>query len=335
MNLDSFFENESVYGMASRSNMVLATVISVQGGLSEVSIPAKTADVLEWLRKKLKQLSLQFQGKITCEEYAYSVFAVPMDDEDETTNQHMLPPPFHEDCFQGSVAILKTTTKESDEYEKPASSYVDLHSAEYDEYYASCTFKEDDDDEEKEAAEDEEDNEEDDDDDEDNEEEVTREEGAVHITHESNVFVDHPLRDLVRDRFESADIEGAILERCVRDAQKWSISIDWDTAPFVEMYRSRAIMLYRHRHMAQTMSPKEFAETTEVDHNPERWREIIEKTIEKEKALRKDKTASMFMYCSSCKRQTKCDYYQLQTRSADEPMTTFVTCLECDKRWKF
>jgi transcription elongation factor S-II len=25
----------------------------------------------------------------------------------------------------------------------------------------------------------------------------------------------------------------------------------------------------------------------------------------------------------------------MQTRSADEPMTTFVTCLECDKRWKF
>lgn len=314
--------------------MVLATVISVQGGLSEVSVPAKTADVLEWLRKKLKQLSLQFQGKIVCEEYAYSVFAVPMDDEDETTNQHMLPPPFHDDCFQGSIAVLKTTTKESDEYEKPASAYIDLHSAEYDEYYASCTFKEDDEDEEKENAEEEEDNEDDDDDEEEEEDEV-REAGAVHITHESNVFVDHPLRDLVRDNFESADIERAILERCVRDGQKWSIDIGWESVPFVEMYRSRAISLYRYRHMARDMTPKEFAETTEVDQNPERWRAIIEKTIEKEKALRKDKTASMYMHCSSCKRQTKCDYYQLQTRSADEPMTTFVTCLECDKRWKF
>jgi transcription elongation factor S-II len=25
----------------------------------------------------------------------------------------------------------------------------------------------------------------------------------------------------------------------------------------------------------------------------------------------------------------------MQTRSADEPMTTFVTCLVCDKHWKF
>ena len=27
-------------------------------------------------------------------------------------------------------------------------------------------------------------------------------------------------------------------------------------------------------------------------------------------------------------------YIQLQTRSADEPMTTFVLCLECGNRWK-
>ncbi|CDR95410.1 transcription factor S-II (TFIIS)and transcription factor S-II (TFIIS) central domain containing protein, putative [Babesia bigemina] len=28
-------------------------------------------------------------------------------------------------------------------------------------------------------------------------------------------------------------------------------------------------------------------------------------------------------------------YHQLQTRSSDEPMTTFVTCLQCNNRWKF
>jgi transcription elongation factor S-II len=37
--------------------------------------------------------------------------------------------------------------------------------------------------------------------------------------------------------------------------------------------------------------------------------------------------------CSKCKSQ-KTTYYQMQTRSADEPMTTFVTCLNCSKRWK-
>ncbi|KAK6943278.1 Transcription factor IIS, N-terminal [Dillenia turbinata] len=38
--------------------------------------------------------------------------------------------------------------------------------------------------------------------------------------------------------------------------------------------------------------------------------------------------------CGRCG-QRKCTYYQLQTRSADEPMTTFVTCVNCNNHWKF
>ncbi|EGG25231.1 RNA polymerase II elongation factor [Cavenderia fasciculata] len=38
--------------------------------------------------------------------------------------------------------------------------------------------------------------------------------------------------------------------------------------------------------------------------------------------------------CGKCK-QRKCTYFQLQTRSADEPLTTFVTCVNCNNRWKF
>jgi len=37
--------------------------------------------------------------------------------------------------------------------------------------------------------------------------------------------------------------------------------------------------------------------------------------------------------CYKCKKR-KCTYYEMQTRSADEPMTTFVTCLSCGNRWK-
>lgn len=37
--------------------------------------------------------------------------------------------------------------------------------------------------------------------------------------------------------------------------------------------------------------------------------------------------------CSKCK-SNKTTYYEMQTRGADEPMTAFITCLSCGKRWK-
>ncbi|CAJ0963225.1 unnamed protein product, partial [Mesorhabditis belari] len=45
-------------------------------------------------------------------------------------------------------------------------------------------------------------------------------------------------------------------------------------------------------------------------------------------------TPSDMFKCGKCKKNN-CTYNQLQTRSADEPMTTFVFCLECGNRWKF
>tara|TARA_B100001094_G_scaffold319286_1_gene363906 strand:- start:6480 stop:6932 length:453 start_codon:yes stop_codon:yes gene_type:complete len=37
--------------------------------------------------------------------------------------------------------------------------------------------------------------------------------------------------------------------------------------------------------------------------------------------------------CRKCKSR-KTEYYSLQTRSADEPMTNYITCLECKNRWR-
>jgi transcription elongation factor S-II len=38
--------------------------------------------------------------------------------------------------------------------------------------------------------------------------------------------------------------------------------------------------------------------------------------------------------CGKC-RKRECTYYQMQTRGADEPLTTFVHCVNCDNRWRF
>ena len=45
-------------------------------------------------------------------------------------------------------------------------------------------------------------------------------------------------------------------------------------------------------------------------------------------------TETDLLQCGKCK-QRKCTYNQVQTRSADEPMTTFVYCNNCGNRWKF
>jgi len=316
--------------------MVVATLISIAGVLSEASIPSKTADVLEWLRKKLKQPTLQFQGKCVQEEHSFAFFAVPSETEDEQTNQHMLPPPFHDDSFQGSIAVLKSANPNPDDYDRQASKYMDLKTTEYDEFYQTCTFNEEEEENEGEYEEDDGQGDPTQDEPEDLEESEDRPNITVHMLHASNVFVDNPLRDRVREKFESEEIEHAILNRCVNDAQKWFVDIDWTNSVFVDMYRSRAVSLYPYRKMAANLTPTEFVDSTAVDLNPKRWKEMIQKIIDKEKAMySKKSTASIFMHCSSCKKKTRCDYYQLQTRSADEPMTTFVTCLECDKRWKF
>lgn len=45
-------------------------------------------------------------------------------------------------------------------------------------------------------------------------------------------------------------------------------------------------------------------------------------------------TKTDLLKCGKCKKRN-CTYNQVQTRSADEPMTTFVLCIECGNRWKF
>nr|XP_030146335.3 transcription elongation factor A protein 3 isoform X4 [Taeniopygia guttata] len=44
-------------------------------------------------------------------------------------------------------------------------------------------------------------------------------------------------------------------------------------------------------------------------------------------------TVTDLFQCGKCKKKN-CTYNQVQTRSADEPMTTFVLCNECGNRWK-
>ena len=71
---------------------------------------------------------------------------------------------------------------------------------------------------------------------------------------------------------------------------------------------------------------------TREELNPEVWGNLKEKTLNKSICKEEEKEDGIFK-CNRCK-SMKTVYYQMQTRSADEPMTTYVTCTNCNTRWK-
>ena len=68
---------------------------------------------------------------------------------------------------------------------------------------------------------------------------------------------------------------------------------------------------------------------------PEHWKQLLDEKFKREKVMYKEKEEAMTdqFKCGRCKSR-KCTYYELQTRSADEGMTTFITCINCGNRWK-
>ena len=57
-----------------------------------------------------------------------------------------------------------------------------------------------------------------------------------------------------------------------------------------------------------------------------------EKRIAELLSSAKKERAGGFLVCRNC-RSTHVDVDQMQTRSADEPMTLFALCLDCGNRW--
>ena len=369
--------------------VVAAVVVSASGTLSELVLPAKTADVLVFFRAKLKQPDMQFHGKIQIQNKDQWVVVFgesgseDLDEDDNKINQHVLGGNFQDEVFVGSIVMMLTTNSNTDNYEKLPSAYINLKPAEYETIYSNWTTvdedddDDEDDDEEDAAVEDDDAAVAEDDDEDDDEEDVAdndddaagpAEEAAVESSKTAvpkkqriarataasapaDIHSPCPLRELVKLRYTEVgvqavvDLENAILDRCIRECIKHGVDVTWTNPGFWNHYRGRCIQFYENMRLtpewvtklnSSEIAPQDFAELSAVDLCPKRWKARIEAQIEKDKHLYSNTgAASIYFYCSGCKKKSKCDYYQLQTRSADEPMTTFVTCLECDRRWKF
>ena len=66
-----------------------------------------------------------------------------------------------------------------------------------------------------------------------------------------------------------------------------------------------------------------------------KWKERIEhqNLIEKRHLEGNKSMATDQFLCDRCHKR-ECTYYEMQTRSADEPMTIFINCLNCGKNWR-
>lgn len=90
--------------------------------------------------------------------------------------------------------------------------------------------------------------------------------------------------------------------------------------------------------LSGSLPPSQFSKMTPEEMMSNDLKKKVEEAIKasiQEATTASDNQSETDMFrCGKCK-QRKTKYYQMQTRSADEPMTTFVTCINCNNRWKF
>lgn len=144
----------------------------------------------------------------------------------------------------------------------------------------------------------------------------------------------------------AAEMEGAIFEGFARDKKAY-------------MDKSRSICFNLKKNQPLTVSillgqvePKEVvkmsAEELASDEIKQKREETAKKLIDSKRldwdqanedkinnmcGIKGDLLSASLFTCGRCK-STKTTSTQKQTRSADEPMTVFVLCLNCGKRWK-
>jgi transcription elongation factor S-II len=161
------------------------------------------------------------------------------------------------------------------------------------------------------------------------------------------------LQALFKKQIKSADaiakLEACIYKATLTEAETRHVVKSWSNQPFVYLYQMCA------RHIAANfltssyvqnselwamfkngnVSYDDIAKMTAYDMAPARWKESFDKQQIREKSQLEGNRAmatDQFL-CTRCWKR-ECTYYEMQTRSADEPMTIFITCINCGKHWR-
>ena len=160
------------------------------------------------------------------------------------------------------------------------------------------------------------------------------------------------LRDLFANMLSETEVQQ--LERCIyngaiRTATQRHIGKAWTHRPFLEMYLMFAKHIAANFHPDAYVGNKElytrykageitFKDISEMDTYQlfeERWKDsFLQQQVREKRQLEGNKSMATDQFlCMRCLKR-ECTYYEMQTRSADEPMTIFITCLNCGKHWR-
>ncbi|KAJ9203622.1 transcriptional regulator family: Transcription factor TFIIS [Paecilomyces variotii] len=115
-----------------------------------------------------------------------------------------------------------------------------------------------------------------------------------------------------------------------------------------EQYRTKIRSLYQNlknksnptlrvRVLTNEVTPDEFVRLSHDElksaEQREQERRIQKENMDKAMVAQAERSISTSLQCGKCG-QRKVTYTEAQTRSADEPMTLFCTCMNCGKSWK-
>jgi transcription elongation factor S-II len=158
-------------------------------------------------------------------------------------------------------------------------------------------------------------------------------------------FINQVIENIVISR----KLEKGIYNYVIGVAKERNIQRSWDNSMFVNLYRSKILSVYsnidKDSYIKNTkllenikngkIDPEKVGFLSVYDTFPDNWKELLNIKSKRDKIkyeLKPEAMTNLFK-CRKCgSRETS--YYEVQTRSADEPMTQFITCLSCSNRWK-
>ena len=154
--------------------------------------------------------------------------------------------------------------------------------------------------------------------------------------------IQEKLYNVIENKIQSINLEKGIYNYSLQQATRLKIVKKWDNRPFINIYLAHLKTIYENIKYEEMKNKLKSCEIkahlvpfmTHQEMRPELWNDMIEtkKKRDKSKYETNLEAATDNFTWFKCQRNdpenaNKCTYYQLQTRSADEPMTTFVTCL--------